>query len=84
MEYYKAHGIFVVACAPPMRAQWDIPAILDVADKVCASYMRSYLDQALVLITVVDSTTSPWQVLVRWSLQRGCVLTPALSSSNDS
>ena len=34
VEYCKKHGIFVEAYAPLMRAQWNIPAILEIAPKV--------------------------------------------------
>ncbi|KAM5543931.1 hypothetical protein V8D89_002548 [Ganoderma adspersum] len=33
VDYCKQHGIFVEAYAPLMRAQWDVPAILEVALK---------------------------------------------------
>lgn len=33
VDYCKQHGIFIEAYAPLMRAQWDVPAILEVAKK---------------------------------------------------
>ncbi|KAM5541847.1 hypothetical protein V8D89_004576 [Ganoderma adspersum] len=33
VDYCKQHGIFIEAYAPLMRAQWDVPAILEAAKK---------------------------------------------------
>ena len=40
VDYCKEHDIFVEAYAPLMRAQWDVPAILEVAKKVLTSIVK--------------------------------------------
>lgn len=35
VDYCKKNGIVIEAYAPLMRTQWDVPAILETAKKVC-------------------------------------------------
>lgn len=79
VKYCKENNIVVQAYSPIVQGKMDNPTITALAKKVRSTLTKN-VDYNRPMIKTKKYNRDRAQILIRWSLQNGCVLFPFIST----